>query len=114
MDRTIRVYWKNQTSGWLNYTWRGVMRGDSVIHISASEAIYDYNTPSLSGPLQNMSFYKGDFPVYVKNVSPHWYNDGTAGCNFWLQIDGTNSLNIITDITVFDPLEQGDTFPPNL
>lgn len=99
MTHTIRVMWKNTTSGWKNFNW-GVINKDSVIHISASEGASDQG--SLFGILRT----RGDARISVENVRPH---DG--GVEFWLSIqlgfDRPPPLTIVLDITVVDPAEQG-------
>ena len=48
MARTIRVFWRQQKSGWFNFNWNGVINEQSVIHISACEAFF--LTTTFSGP----------------------------------------------------------------
>ena len=43
MARTIRVFWRQQKSGWFNFNWNGVINEQSVIHISACEAFFPDN-----------------------------------------------------------------------
>ncbi|GAA0709841.1 hypothetical protein [Dokdonella soli] len=105
MSRTIRVMWSNASSGWKNFNWGGVIDQNSVIHIAASEGVVD--TGSLFGPLAAISRTRGDAPIYVKNVRPHGDDGGGGGVEFYLQVDWNSPLNVVTDITVVDPAEQG-------
>jgi hypothetical protein len=97
--------WKNATSGWKNFNWGGVINENSVIHIAASEG--DVNEGILSGALDAIGRTRGDATIYVKNIRPHPDQGGGGGVEFYLQIDWNGPLNIVTDITVFDPAEQG-------
>lgn len=106
MARTIRVFWRQQKSGWFNFNWNGVINEQSVIHISACEAFFPDN--SLFGA-DGVSRFRGAAPIFVKNIRPHGPNPGdniTGGVEFFVEIDWDAPLNIATDITVFDPPEQ--------
>jgi hypothetical protein len=105
MGRTIRVMWRHTTSGWKNFNWGGVIDQNSVIHISASEGAADEG--SLFGPLNAIQRTRGDATIYVKNVRPHADQGGGGGVEFYLQVDWNTPLDIVTDITVVDPAEQG-------
>lgn len=43
--------------------------------------------------------------MYAKNVHPHTDNGG--GVEFFIQIDWSGPLNVVTDITVLDTAEVG-------
>lgn len=101
MTRTLRVFWPNATSGWFNFNWFGVIDFNSVVHIAACEG--QLNPPDISGSILNrISRTRGDASIYVKNVHPH--NDGVE---FFLQVDWDSPLNVVIDITVVDPPEDG-------
>jgi hypothetical protein len=105
MSRTVRVLWRDTTSGWKNFNWGGVIDQKSVIHISASEGTV--NEQSLFGPLNAIGKHRGDATIYVKNIRPHADQGGGGGVEFYLQVDCNAPLDVVTDITVVDPAEQG-------
>src|SRR6516162_6365380 len=107
MARTIRVWWPNQTTGWKNFNWTGVINGRSVVHISACEATA-LPPPELGTPVQDFiarTRFRGLAFIGVRNVLPH--DDGGGGVEFVLEVNWGNPLNIVTDITVEDPAEDG-------
>lgn len=104
--RTIRVFWRNMTSGWVNFNWNGVITPQSVVHISACECSLPEN--NLFGA-EGVVRHRGAAPIYVKNVRPHGPNPGdtiTGGVEFYLQIEWDSPLHIATDITVLGEPEQ--------
>jgi hypothetical protein len=105
MSRTIRVFWRNQKSGWKNFNWGGVIDQNSVVHIAASEGFVDEG--SIFGPLNAITRTRGDAPIFVKNIRPHLDQGGGGGVEFYLQVEWPDPLNVVTDITVLDPAEQG-------
>ena len=105
MTRTIRVLWGRTRSGWKNFNWRGVIDQNSVVHISASEGFVD--TGSIFGPLHAIRRIRGAATIYVKNVRPHPDQGGGGGVEFFLQVDWNSPLDVVTDITVVAPPEQG-------
>ena len=107
MARTIRVWWPNQSTGWKNFNWTGVINGRSVVHISACEATA-LPPPELGTPVQDFiarTRFRGLAFIGVRNVHPH--DDGGGGVEFVLEVNWGNPLNIVTDITVEDPAEDG-------
>lgn len=105
MSRTVRVLWRQTGSGWKNFNWGGVIDQNSVIHIAASEGFAP--TSSLFGALDGIKRSRGDAPIYVKNIRPHGDDGGGGGVEFFLQVDWATPLDIVTDITVVEPAEQG-------
>ncbi|MBS0422524.1 MAG: hypothetical protein JSR66_32755 [Proteobacteria bacterium] len=105
MSRTVRVRWPRVSSGWRNFNWAGVIDAKSVVHISASEA--NPLPGGLGSPLDGISKHRGDATIYVKNVVPHADQGGGGGVEFFVQVDYDHPLDIVTDITVEDPPEQG-------
>lgn len=104
-NRTIRVFWGKQSTGWLNFNWNNVIFPQSVVHVSACE--YFAPKDSLFG-VEGMQRMRGAASIWVKNVRPHGPNPGdsiTGGVEFFLQVDWGEPLNVATDITVFDPPE---------
>lgn len=118
MARTIRVIWRNATSGWFNFNWSGVITRQSVIHISACEGEI---RNGIFGPLEQTFRMRGTTVISVKNIRPHPDEGGGGGVEFYVEItkptsldprDGnliwhSNPITLITDITVLDPPEQG-------
>ncbi|MDQ7236784.1 hypothetical protein QYM13_23840 [Bacillus pacificus] len=102
--RTWRVYYRSITSGWFNFNFGTEVRGDAVFHISATQGVL-VESPD---PLVRAGTHKGSAPIYIKNVSPHWYSDATSGVNYWIQVDWNEPLDIRVDITVFDPPTAND------
>jgi len=106
MARTIRVFWRDQQSGWLNFNWDGVITAQSVVHISACECFFpEQNLFGAEGVVR----FRGAAPIYVKNIHPHGPNPGdtiTGGVEFLLQVDWETPLNVATDITVVEDPEQ--------
>jgi len=105
MSRTVRVMWRHTTSGWKNFNWGGVIDQNSVIHIAASEGTI--HEGGLFGALDAIGRTRGDAPIYVKNIRPHPDQGGGGGVEFFLQVDWHGPLDVVTDITVVDPAEQG-------
>jgi hypothetical protein len=106
MPRTIRVFWKQMRSGWVNFNWNGVIGKNSVVHISACECI---TQPGTLFGAEGIDRHRGDAGIWVKNVRPHGPNPGentTGGVEFYLQIDFHKPLDIATDITVMDDPES--------
>lgn len=104
--RTIRVFWRNVSTGWLNYNWDGVITPQSVVHVSACECFFPEG--SIFG-VDGVTRFRGAAPIWVKNVRPHGPNPGdtiTGGVEFYLQIDWNTPLSIATDITVFSEPED--------
>jgi hypothetical protein len=106
MPRTVRVYWHRQQSGWLNFNWNNAIFPNSVVHISACEG-GGVNEGIISGALDAMSTHRGDAVIGVRNVRAHGTPDGTGGVEFFLEVFWGEPLDVVTDITVFDPPEQG-------
>jgi len=104
MSRTIRVFWPQSGSGWKNFNWGGVIDQNSVVHISACEGRLDSN--SIFGPLNAISRVRGDAQIYVKNIHPHADQGGGGGVEFFLENESA-PRDIVTDIIVEDPPEQG-------
>jgi hypothetical protein len=96
--RTIRVYWPNRTTGWVNFNWTGVINRQSVVHIAVCEGTLDQ---VLGTPLDGISRSRGAATMYAKNAHPH--DEGGGGVEFFIQIDWPNPLNVVTDITVDTP-----------
>jgi len=101
MPRTIRVYY-SKSHGLhgrcrMNFNWPPITQ-QSVVLISAAEAT-DL-IPSIAPP-PNFGFNLGDADVYVTNISPH-----QGGVEFILHVNWGAPLNIVVDISVFDPAEQ--------
>lgn len=104
MPRTIRIVYQNQVGRIRkNFNWSisPPITKKSVVLMSASEA-------SLPGPgslfgitADDTAFNLGEADVYVTNISPH---DG--GVEFILHVNFSSPLNIMVDMTVFDPIEQ--------
>jgi hypothetical protein len=104
MSRTIRVLWKRSVSGWKNFNWGGVIDDKSVIHIAASEGTV---VPQQFETLDAIQRTRGDATIYVKNIRPHPDQGGGGGVEFYLQVDWGGPLDVVTDITVVDPAEEG-------
>ncbi len=104
--RTIRVFWRNVSTGWLNFNWDGVIGPNSVVHISASEAsIPEGSIFGAAGAVR----HRGLAPIWVKNVRPHGPNAGdriTGGVEFFVQVDWESPLHVATDITVLGEPED--------
>jgi hypothetical protein len=75
------------------------IRANSVIHISASEATGLFDPPLLFG--QNFSTIFGAASITVQNIS---VREGAV--DFYVVVDWPDPLNIVTDITIFDPPAQ--------
>lgn len=103
MTRTIRVYWPNQSSGWLNFNWGGVIDRQSVVHISVSEGSVQ---ESIAGALDGIGRFRGAAVIGVRNVTPHVDAGGGGGVEFYLEVGWDSPLNIVTDISVLDPAED--------
>jgi hypothetical protein len=73
---------------------------NSVVHISATEATE--LTPGVLTPIY--SRFVGAADIWVKNVAPH---DG--GVHFILQVDWGSPLDVVMDISVFDPVPMEHT-----
>ena len=107
MARTIRVRWPNQSTGWKNSNWTGVINGRSVVYISACEATA-LPPPEIGTTPQEFiatARFRGAAVIGVRNVHPH--DDGGGGVEFVLEVNWGSPLNIVTDITVEDPAETG-------
>jgi len=104
MARTIRVFWPQRVSGWVNFNWGGVIDQQSVIHIAASEGTMDQQ--SLFGPLNAIERMSGEAVIGVRNVRPHGDDGGGGGVEFYLEVGWGSPLNVVTDITVFELPEQ--------
>jgi hypothetical protein len=96
--RTIRVYWPNRTTGWVNFNWTGVINRQSVVHVAVSEGRLDQ---VLGTALDGISRFRGDATMFAKNVHPH--DEGGGGVEFFIEIDWSSPLNVVTDITVDTP-----------
>lgn len=106
MARTIRVLWKNATTGWRNYNWNGLINMHSTVHISACEAVHHRDSFDHKFGISRV---KGAAQIEVKNIRPHPPNPGddiTGGVEFFLVVDWKTPLNVCTDITVFDVPED--------
>jgi hypothetical protein len=126
MARTIRVWWREQSTGWKNFNWPGVINARSVVHISACEAHdLEQEFRSLQDHIADSRF-RGEAFIGVRNVRPHNDEGGGGGVEFVLEVfwgvghsidnlvEGTGlagtagpRLNVVTDITVEDPAEEG-------
>lgn len=107
MARTIRVWWPNQSTGWKNFNWSGVINGRSVVYISACEATA-LPPPEIGTTPQDFiatTRFRGAAVIGVRNVHPH--DDGGGGVEFVLEVNWGSPLNIVTDITVEDAAETG-------
>ncbi len=104
--RTVRVFWSNASTGWLNFTWHGVITANSVVHISACEYFSPENsTLGAEGVIRN----RGEATIWVKNIRPYGPNPGdfmTGGVEFFLQIDREMPMRVATDITVLGEPEN--------
>lgn len=99
-SRTIRVFWRNASTGWFNFNWDGVITPSSVVHISACE--WTFSEDEFLDPRRKQR-HRGAAPIWVKNIRPHGPNPGdtiTGGVEFFLQIDWDTPLSVATDITV--------------
>lgn len=101
MPRTIRVYY-GKSHGLLgrcrmNFNWPPISQ-QSVVHISAAEAT---DLTASIAPPPVFGFNLGAADVYVTNVSPH-----SGGVEFILHVNWSSPLNVVVDISVFDPAEQ--------
>ena len=99
MSRTIRVYWPGLTSTWLNFNWPPI-NAQSVVTISVSEG--DAHFGGFGTPLDGISRRRGAAVMGARNITPH-----EGGVEFYVEIGWDSPLNIVTDITVLDPPEQG-------
>jgi hypothetical protein len=107
MARTIRVFWRRQTSGWRNFNWDGAINPNSVVHISVCEAHFPVGG-SIAG-VDGVTRMRGAAPISVKNVRPHGPNPGdtiTGGVEFYLVVEWGTPLDVALDITVFEDPEQ--------
>ncbi len=95
---SVRVLWQ-QVSGrtTLDYAWPGVIKGISVVHISASEATNWQPQPN--GSVQ-VNRFVGSAPIIVESVSPK-----PDHVQFVVKVDWKTPVDIVTDITVLDPPE---------
>lgn len=98
MSRTIRVFWPNQTSGWLNFNWTNVINNLSVVTISVSEGTL-FRDPARN-PLNEIHRIRRSAVMSVKNIRPHF--EGGGGVEFFVEINSPRPVNIVTDITVHD------------
>jgi hypothetical protein len=99
MARTIRVFWPNKVSGWVNFNWTGAINVQSVFHISVCEG--DLPDRVLGTELDQIRRFRGEATMFVRNIHPH--AEGGGGVEFFVEIDWPNPLNIVTDITVDVP-----------
>jgi hypothetical protein len=103
MSRTIRVWWPNQATGWKNFNWTGVINNSSVVHISVCEATalpppgFGSTADFIAG-----TRFRGAASMGVRNIHPH-----PDGVEFFLEVNWGNPLNVVTDIIVEDPAEDG-------
>jgi hypothetical protein len=102
MPRTIRLYYSKACGlkgrNRVSFDWAPITRR-SVVFISAAEG-YDLGPP-LSSEDPHIVFNLGASDIYVTNVSPR---DG--GVDFILYSQWNLPLNIIVNISVFDPPEE--------
>jgi hypothetical protein len=104
--RTIRVFWRNRTSDWVNFNWDGVITPQSVVHISACECKFPEG--GIFGA-ESVILHRGLAPIWVKNVRVHGPNPGdtiTGGVEFFIQVDWDTPLDVATDITVMGTPED--------
>lgn len=99
MPRTIRVYWRHATSQWYNFNWYGVINRKSVVHISVGEGIFP-RFPAGIYDIDIIDRHRGEAVICVRNIVPH-----QDGVEFRLEVNWPTPLDVITDITVFDPPE---------
>jgi hypothetical protein len=78
-----------------------IIKANSVIHISASEASDLFPGQQFGGFSQNFSTIFGAASITVQNVS---VREGVV--DFYVFVDWPHPLNIVTDITILDPPEQ--------
>jgi len=93
-DRTIRVWWPNVASGWLNFNWPPI-NSQSVVHIAACEW---HPSTTIGGK----SKHRGAASIFVKNVRPHGNNVEANGVEFNVVVEWPAPLNVVFDITVMD------------
>ncbi|MGH7551481.1 MAG: hypothetical protein ACREMQ_00460, partial [Longimicrobiales bacterium] len=100
---SIRVYYGKQHGlrgrCRMNFNWWPI-NTESVVLISAAEATDPIPGTGFTLPT-TFTFLLGDADVSVTNVSPH-----VGGVEFILHVNWDEPLNIVVDITVFDPGEQ--------
>ena len=65
MSRTIRVFWPQQTSGWKNFNWGGLIDKNSVVHISVSEGT---THQTLFGALDAIDRFRGEASTLLKTL----------------------------------------------
>jgi hypothetical protein len=99
MSRTIRVYWPARSSSWVNFNWPPI-DAKSVVTISVSEG--DAHFGGFGDTLDHISRRRGAAVMGIRNITPH-----NGGVEFYVEIGWDSPLNIVTDITVHDPPEQG-------
>jgi hypothetical protein len=79
----------------LSFSLPGVIRADSVIHITASEAGSWAQQPNGTATVKRLA---GAADVYVMAVAPK-----PDRVEFVLKVDWKSPLDVVTDITVMDP-----------
>lgn len=101
MPRTMRQFW-NPRKGrqTLNFNWDAIT-GDSVVNVSASE----YHRPQVS--TESATRFVGAASVRVCNVSPH---SNPGGVTFVVEVDWSDPIPIVTDITLFDAVPEQELF----
>jgi hypothetical protein len=99
VSRTIRVYWPNRVTRWVNFNWGGVIDRQSVVHVSVSEGAL---SGGFGGPLDGIIRKRGAAPIGVRNVRPH-----EGGVEMYIEVLWDSPLNVVTDISVLDPPEDG-------
>jgi hypothetical protein len=97
---TVRKYLRNRRGRCLERLSNPNIRADSVVHVSATEA-----TALSQGTLTPVfGRFIGAADIWVKNVSP---SDGRV--DFIVQVDWNTPLNIVMDISIFDPVPFANT-----
>jgi hypothetical protein len=104
MTQTIRKYWgKNSGRQQYNLNWPAIDQ-DSVVLVTASE----YND-------QTKARFRGDASITVSSIDPHGPPyDPNHGVNFYVNINSSFPINLVTDITVLNtkPIEVQTYTPP--
>jgi hypothetical protein len=87
-----------------NFNWPGVITSKSVVMITASE----YKPEPGNQHFQHSDYtrFRGDANVWVSSIAPHGpNNEDPGGVEFAVNVDWSNPIPVVVDITVFDPPE---------
>ena len=97
---TVRMYLRNRRGRRRERLSNPNIRPDSVVHISVSEATnLDQSTLS---PV--FSRFVGDATYTVNNIAP-----SNGFVDFVVTVDFPSPLNLVTDISIFDPVPLDQT-----